>query len=127
MGTIYEGTEVTIIAAVGADANYGLSGIGSRTKIARPSITINSTTWVYGLRDTKASIYNNTWAKRGWVNVFASDLRDALTLSAQKCTRRGILPADDCSLPMNKCFSSATLASEMRPCTLPWVRAEIFI
>jgi hypothetical protein len=69
MGTIYHGAVVTIIAAAGEDANYGLPGVGIRPRIACPSITINGNTWVSGSVDTHLPLYLSKWATRGWVSV----------------------------------------------------------
>jgi hypothetical protein len=68
MDLIYSGACVTIIAAAGNDASFGLPGVGSRARIAHLSIAIDGITWVSGHRDTRALVSASTWATRGWVS-----------------------------------------------------------
>jgi hypothetical protein len=80
MGTIYSGAVVTIIAAAGIDANYGLPGVGVRQRIEQPSITINGTTWSSGFENTSSPFELSKWVTRGWVStytVIASGFRQA--------------------------------------------------
>jgi hypothetical protein len=54
MDLIYHCAAVTIVAAAGNDADYGLSGVEHRPSDGHPYITINSTVWVAGcLRTTE--------------------------------------------------------------------------
>ncbi|KAM0209719.1 hypothetical protein ACHAQD_011060 [Fusarium lateritium] len=68
MDDIFEGAVLAIIAACGEDADYGLPGVGSRTRPAQPKYEfVNSNlTLVSSLQDPRLAIKNSTWYQRGW-------------------------------------------------------------
>ncbi|KAI9152158.1 hypothetical protein HJFPF1_09383 [Paramyrothecium foliicola] len=70
MNEIYEGAAVTIIAAYGKDATYGLPGVGSTSRPEQPKYTFlnnnNNITLVSSLPDPRLSVMNSTWYTRGW-------------------------------------------------------------
>lgn len=68
MDVIYHCATITIIAAAGEDATFGLPGVSSRLRKARPHITVNGTTWVSGFVDAHKLMQLSTWATRGWVS-----------------------------------------------------------
>jgi hypothetical protein len=41
MDTIYKGAEITIIAAAGLDATFGLPGVGDTPRTTQPAVTID--------------------------------------------------------------------------------------
>lgn len=69
MDLIYHCADITLIAAAGSDANYGLPGVRKRPRAMRPSIGINGTTWTSGIRDTEYLVKQSTWRTRGWVSA----------------------------------------------------------
>lgn len=68
MDVIYHCATITIIAAAGEDAHFGLPGVGDRPRKARPHVTINGITWVSGLKDASGPIKLSMWATRGWIS-----------------------------------------------------------
>jgi hypothetical protein len=68
MDVIYHCANITIVAAAGEDATFGLPGVGIRPRKARPHITVNGTTWVSGFVDAHKLIQSSTWATGGWVS-----------------------------------------------------------
>lgn len=70
MGTIYARSAITIIAAAGEDAEYGLPGVGSRARNPQLRIDFES---VYGLprslmvhHQPEDDIGSSLWSTRGW-------------------------------------------------------------
>ena len=66
MDKIYSGASITIIAAAGNDAEYGLPGIGSRSRHTQAQITIGQATLTQIFPHTSESLLKSTWATRGW-------------------------------------------------------------
>ncbi|CAM1503276.1 Fc.00g080520.m01.CDS01 [Cosmosporella sp. VM-42] len=68
MDEIYEGAVLTIIAACGEDATFGLPGIGSTSRPAQPKYKFmnSGTTLVSSLQDPRLAVKNSTWYSRGW-------------------------------------------------------------
>jgi hypothetical protein len=66
MAWIYEGAEITIIAASGNNANYGLPGVGRTTRLAQPKIKVAGMTLVSTLCDPRVRIRESVWWTRGW-------------------------------------------------------------
>ncbi|KAF5021700.1 hypothetical protein F66182_6257 [Fusarium sp. NRRL 66182] len=68
MDDIFEGAVLAIVAACGEDADYGLPGVGSRTRPAQPKYEfVNSNiTLVSSLQDPRLAIKNSKWYQRGW-------------------------------------------------------------
>jgi hypothetical protein len=93
MNIIYSGACVTVIAAAGDDASFGLPGVGSRSRIAHNSITINGSTWVSGYRDTLAPVSLSVWATRGWVSL--QSLYCRILLIRRRPIKKITSPGDD--------------------------------
>ncbi|PTD05043.1 hypothetical protein FCULG_00000332 [Fusarium culmorum] len=68
MDEIFEGSILAIIAACGDDADYGLPGVGSRTRPPQPKYEfVNSNiTLVSSLPDPRIAIKESKWYQRGW-------------------------------------------------------------
>lgn len=66
MAMIYSAAAVTIVAAAGDHSDYGLPGVGGRSRTTPPSIQLNGTTWVAGLDDFKTPIRESPWYQRAW-------------------------------------------------------------
>lgn len=69
MDAIYRGATVTLIAAAGDSADYGLPGVrpGSRTKlITQHTCVINNTTIAVADLRTRPELPHSTWSTRGW-------------------------------------------------------------
>jgi hypothetical protein len=122
MDLIYHGAAVTIIAAAGNDADYGLPGVGHRPRDGHPRIKINDTTWIAGYKSITGPIEDSNWSTRGWVSVTSPILCCITDLASRLCrhTKRITSPADDYFSPRNKLSSNATLAGELNLCPLPW-------
>lgn len=66
MRRIYDKADLTIVAAAGKDANYGLPGVGERPRRHPPALKVGSVTArVVSLLPSKI-IPASTWASRGW-------------------------------------------------------------
>lgn len=66
MDLYYSRAALTIIAASGDDAQFGLPGVGKQLRIQQPSIAVNGITWVSGSRNMQAPIRASKWMTRGW-------------------------------------------------------------
>ena len=67
MASIYEGAELTIVAAAGLDANYGLPGVGTTLRRPQPKIRLQpGSMLVSTLQDSRVQIPSAEWSSRGW-------------------------------------------------------------
>ncbi|KAL3304719.1 het-domain-containing protein, partial [Colletotrichum asianum] len=66
MNQIYSRAHLTLVAAAGADASYGLPGIGSRPRRPLQRIVLNNIAIIRMLPHTSAQTFRSTWASRGW-------------------------------------------------------------
>ena len=66
MDAIYENAQLTIIAAAGADENYGLPGVGTRSRTFQPTARVGEIKIVWTMRDPHNSIRSSRWFTRGW-------------------------------------------------------------
>jgi hypothetical protein len=67
MASIYEGAELTIVAAAGLDAKYGLPGVGTTPRQPQPKIRLQSGSMLVStLQDPRAQILSAEWSSRGW-------------------------------------------------------------
>ncbi|CAM1509646.1 Fc.00g033850.m01.CDS01 [Cosmosporella sp. VM-42] len=66
MDLIYEGACLTIIAAAGKNADYGLPGAGTRSRTPQPKVVISGKTLISTLRDPRDVIAESEWITRGW-------------------------------------------------------------
>ncbi|KAI1477501.1 HET-domain-containing protein [Daldinia eschscholtzii] len=65
MGNIYANSEITIIAAAGTDATYGLPGI-SRPRKQQSEEVINGMSFLEGFPHPVHAVKESMWARRGW-------------------------------------------------------------
>ncbi|KAF2827220.1 HET-domain-containing protein, partial [Ophiobolus disseminans] len=84
MDLIYKGAFVTIVAAAGNDAEFGLPGIGPRHRVGHPTVTINNRTWISGSREMQRSVLNSKWTTRGWTYQEAHFSRRLLTFTNEQ-------------------------------------------
>jgi hypothetical protein len=66
MDAIYQNSELTIFAAAGPDENYGLPGVGVRSRAFQPTTRIGEVKVVWTMRDPHHSIRCSRWFTRGW-------------------------------------------------------------
>jgi hypothetical protein len=68
MASIYEGAEITIVAAAGSDATFGLPGVESVPRIMQPKIQVHglNAPLVSSLPDPWHIIQTSIWNGRGW-------------------------------------------------------------
>ena len=66
MDQIYSRAELTLVAAAGADARYGLPGVGQRTRKPQENINIGSLKLVRIPPHTSCALRFSVWASRGW-------------------------------------------------------------
>lgn len=57
--------DLTIVAAAGNDPNYGLPGVGRRTRQQQKSLDLGIATLVE-IFDDRADIRKSAWALRAW-------------------------------------------------------------
>ncbi|KAI3331588.1 heterokaryon incompatibility protein-domain-containing protein [Xylariaceae sp. AK1471] len=66
MDTIYQNSELTLIAAAGIDETYGLPGVGIRARACQPIIKARGVTVMWMPKDPHKSIKSSHWSSRGW-------------------------------------------------------------
>ncbi|KAK4160217.1 heterokaryon incompatibility protein-domain-containing protein [Cladorrhinum sp. PSN259] len=66
MDIIYNLAVVTIIAACGEDASFGLPGVGRTSRVQQPTINLNGQIWVSCLDFQQEMIRRSKWNSRGW-------------------------------------------------------------
>lgn len=66
MESVYENSELTIIAAAGSDEDYGLPGVGNRPRAPQLVAETKTMRIVSTMQHPHDSILNSTWSKRGW-------------------------------------------------------------
>lgn len=68
MATIYEGADLTIVAAAGNDSSYGLPGVGSTRRQIQPKFHLQNprVDLVAAFLDPRVTIQKSTWNSRGW-------------------------------------------------------------
>lgn len=67
MDLVYQGAEVTLIAAAGNRAQDGLSGVGSSRKSSQLTVTVHGITLTSIWNFPEQSIISSKWWSRGWV------------------------------------------------------------
>jgi hypothetical protein len=65
MDTIYRNAEITLVAAAGEDAGYGLPGV-SNERNPQPVVNLGNISIFSTITHTRDAIKNSTWNKRGW-------------------------------------------------------------
>ena len=66
MDSIYENSELTIIAAAGVDQNHGLPGAGKPPRLQQLTASIGNFTFISTLRPPSSCIRTSKWSTRGW-------------------------------------------------------------
>lgn len=66
MDTVYQLATVTLIAACGEDASFGLPGISSTPRYKQPAIKINGRTWVSAQITLEERVIGSKWWSRAW-------------------------------------------------------------
>ncbi|KAH9207058.1 heterokaryon incompatibility protein-domain-containing protein [Leptodontidium sp. 2 PMI_412] len=66
MDKIYSCAQLTIVAAAGEDANYGLPGVSLRSHQSKAILEIYSVKVVQIFPHSVAVLKNSSWSKRGW-------------------------------------------------------------
>lgn len=66
MDMIYHLATVTIVAASGKDASFGLPGVGLTPRERQPTINLNGRIWLPSLPNPKTRIKASKWFSRGW-------------------------------------------------------------
>jgi hypothetical protein len=66
MDMIYHAASVTVIAAAGNEAHYGLPGVSVRSRTTQNVITMNKVTWVSARARLREVIKQSPWSARGW-------------------------------------------------------------
>jgi Heterokaryon incompatibility protein (HET) len=66
MGGIYRNAVATIIAAAGSDADYGLPGVGNKSRIKQPYVTIGDCILYSTMTDPRKIIRESVWMTRAW-------------------------------------------------------------
>lgn len=66
MDLIYRNAELTIIAAAGSSAEYGLPGVGYRPRSIRQVVKVGNIEIVPTMKHPHAAIQSSTWSKRAW-------------------------------------------------------------
>jgi hypothetical protein len=84
MDMIYQGGLVTIVAAAGDDADFGLPGVSDRNRLGHSSITINRKTWYSGFRDIYTPVLSSKWNTRGWTYQEAHFSRRLLIFTSEQ-------------------------------------------
>lgn len=66
MNDIYENAELTIVAAAGVDATYGLPGVGQRARTPQNIVKLGGVRIISTMKDPHLAIRSSRWASRGW-------------------------------------------------------------
>jgi hypothetical protein len=66
MDAIYQRAELTIIAAAGADENFGLPGVGTTQRTPQPMVAIGEHSIISTMPNPHYTIPGSKWATRGW-------------------------------------------------------------
>lgn len=65
MDLIYNFAALTIVAAAGDSASFGLPGV-SRPRNLQPTISVDGQLWVSALEDPRQCVARSTWSSRAW-------------------------------------------------------------
>ena len=66
MDQIYSRAYLTLVAAAGEDASYGLPGVGTKERLPMETFTIDDVAIVQVPPHLSSQISRSTWAERGW-------------------------------------------------------------
>ena len=66
MDIIYRCADVTIIAAAGKDAEYGIPGVSHVRKVRQPCVAVGKSIFVSTLRHPPEVVKRSIWFTRGW-------------------------------------------------------------
>jgi hypothetical protein len=88
MGSIYSNALVNIIAAAGADADYGLPGVSSCPRILRQCVRLGERALWSSMQHPLIDVKNSTWMKRGWTYQEGAFSRRWLAFTDEQCLMR---------------------------------------
>ena len=83
MDMVYKGATVTVVAAAGSDAEFGLPGVSARRQYNN-SITDGGQIWFSGPRDMRTHVLKSKWITRGWTYQEAHFSRRLLTFTDEQ-------------------------------------------
>ncbi|KAK8042179.1 hypothetical protein PG993_006702 [Apiospora rasikravindrae] len=66
MHVVYGNSQLTIIAAAGTDAEYGLPGVGTRAREEQGCVTVGKYSFVNMFLDARTALKHSKWGTRGW-------------------------------------------------------------
>ena len=66
MDIIYRRAELTIVAAAGQDASFGLPGVGDTPRVVQPAVTVGNIQITSSMHIPRHTIRSSTWATRAW-------------------------------------------------------------
>ncbi|KAK8139535.1 HET-domain-containing protein [Apiospora sp. TS-2023a] len=66
MHLVYGNSQLTIIAAAGKDAEYGLPGVGTRAREEQGCVTVGKYSFVNLFPDARTALQRSVWGTRGW-------------------------------------------------------------
>ena len=66
MNRVYQSAELTIIAAAGDNADFGLPGISERSRLSQPAVKIGDRQLASTLTDPRKVLLASKWMQRGW-------------------------------------------------------------
>lgn len=66
MNSVYEGAEVTLIAAAGKDASFGLPGVGRQARNTQAMVIAQGHILTWIPPDPSREVKSSRWATRGW-------------------------------------------------------------
>ena len=120
MDQIFSGASVTIIAAAGLDAAFGLPGVGETPRKPQPLAIIRGQHLVSTMRRPEMSILQSKWLTRGWTYQEAVLSTRRLVFTEEqvsfecKCMYCCESVVDPLVLPINQSQENAEFRSQMR-------------
>ncbi|KAK8083398.1 HET-domain-containing protein [Apiospora saccharicola] len=66
MHLVYGNSQLTIIAAAGKDAEYGLPGVGTRAREEQGCVTVGKYSFVNMFPDARTALQRSVGGSRGW-------------------------------------------------------------
>jgi hypothetical protein len=66
MNSVFENAELTLVAAAGEDANYGLPGVGMTQRKSQPAAKLGNVRIVSTMPSPRNVIRYSKWSTRGW-------------------------------------------------------------
>ena len=117
---ICNSASVTLVAAAGLDADFGLPGVGSTPRIPQPLAIAQNQLLASTMRPPEMSILHSKWATRGWTYQEATlSTRRLVFTEEQVCFERKCMSCcesvvDPLILPINQSQKNAEFRLQMR-------------